>query len=446
MNSSNDKNIHLIICPVGVGKTEVIKETNALIAVPTHNLKVELSKRMNQQHAMTPADIKFESYDLNKRIQIYWALGLHSKASRIINEVANGTKELDIEDNDTNQARIYLDELDNCKKTKSTVITTHARSVNSEFPHDTIIYDEDPLNSFVQVHQIWLNELVELISLQTYFKKDAIIKSLITYFNDKEIGKVYLTDKFDYDRNELFEELVTKEKNYSNLFGFLDSEMFIIQKVGNNKLISYISKKSFPQDKKIIILSATASEYIYRQLYGDRLIVHRIGDVVQQGQVIQDTSRSCSRDGLKKYLKSTIKKIDALDIESVVTFKDSKKNFAKADEIAHFGNCSGYDHLKGKNIAVVGTPHFNNVQYLLLAKLMGLDWDEEEEKVTMQEVIYGGFQFKFNTFGHEGLRQIQLSMIEGDLIQAVGRARTIRTDAIVHVMSYLPLRLTTSFV
>ena len=41
---------------------------------------------------------------------------------------------------------------------------------------------------------------------------------------------------------------------------------------------------------------------------------------------------------------------------------------------------------------------------------------------------------------------IQLGLIESDLIQAVGRARTLRTEAIVELYSNFPLRISHQFV
>ena len=62
-----------------------------------------------------------------------------------------------------------------------------------------------------------------------------------------------------------------------------------------------------------------------------------------------------------------------------------------------------------------------------------------------QQIDYNGFRFKFNCFEHPESRKIQLSLIESDLIQAVGRARTLRTDANVEVYSNFPLRISDSF-
>jgi hypothetical protein len=111
----------------------------------------------------------------------------------------------------------------------------------------------------------------------------------------------------------------------------------------------------------------------------------------------------------------------------------------------HFGNCSGYDSMKGKDMAVVGTPHKNNIEYFLTAKVIGIDFKTTDTTVTDKKIDYNGFRFKFNCFDNEDLRSIQLALIEAELIQAIGRARTLRTDATVEVYSNFPLRISNEF-
>ena len=66
-------------------------------------------------------------------------------------------------------------------------------------------------------------------------------------------------------------------------------------------------------------------------------------------------------------------------------------------------------------------------------------------EMEFQKVEYNGFKFKFNCFEDEDLRNIQLSLIESDLIQAVGRARTL-TNATVQLYSNFPLRISSTFI
>ena len=66
--------------------------------------------------------------------------------------------------------------------------------------------------------------------------------------------------------------------------------------------------------------------------------------------------------------------------------------------------------------------------------------------MSVQKINYNGFTFKMNCYDHEELRSIQLALIESDLIQAIGRARTLRTNATVEVYSNFPLRISREFI
>jgi hypothetical protein len=101
--------------------------------------------------------------------------------------------------------------------------------------------------------------------------------------------------------------------------------------------------------------------------------------------------------------------------------------------------------MKGQDMAIVGTPHRNEAQYFLTASILGFEIKTTDTTMSHQKIEYNGFRFKFNCFDHEKLRNIQLSLIESDLIQAVGRARTLRTSAQVDLYSNFPLKLSDEF-
>ena len=77
----------------------------------------------------------------------------------------------------------------------------------------------------------------------------------------------------------------------------------------------------------------------------------------------------------------------------------------------YFGNCSGYDTLSGESLVVVGTPHRNNVEYLLLAKVFGINFKTSDTTMGFKEIEYKGFRFMFNCYDHPELRNIQLGLI-----------------------------------
>lgn len=95
---------------------------------------------------------------------------------------------------------------------------------------------------------------------------------------------------------------------------------------------------------------------------------------------------------------------------------------------------------------MVGTPHRNNIEYFLTSMILGIEFKTTQTTMSFQNIEYNGFRFKFNCFDNEELRMIQLSLIQSDLIQAVGRARTLRTKSTVELYSNFPLRISDKFI
>ena len=96
----------------------------------------------------------------------------------------------------------------------------------------------------------------------------------------------------------------------------------------------------------------------------------------------------------------------------VITYKHFKKYFSNADEKIHFNKTSGFDHLKGKDIDVVGTTHLNHVAYGLYAKVMGIDLVKSDFTMNWMKDSRNGLEFWFYTFLNPDLRELQMSIIE----------------------------------
>jgi hypothetical protein len=222
----------------------------------------------------------------------------------------------------------------------------------------------------------------------------------------------------------------------------LESDYFIKDSVIQDK-IHYIKKNELTKSKKIIILSATIDPMFYQQLFGDRVHVFDLGEVEMKGKIIQYTKRSCSRKSLSKYVTKISEEVgDSI----VITFKAYVNSFINSQKEIYFGNCSGYDTLSNQNLTVVGTPHLNNIKYFLFAQMLGINYTIEDTTMTYQWIEHNGFRFKFNTFFHEGLRNIHLSLIQSEIVQAVGRARTLRYDCTVSLYSNFPLKQSSEFI
>jgi hypothetical protein len=438
--SDNDLDkIHLFTLPTAIGKTQSIVSTTATIAAPTNTLKREIAGRMKVEWVATPDKIIFENEQLNQRVQYYYSIGLPKKAVTVISDVADGKNCFGCSHSDIMVAENYMGQLNESKSSEKTILTTHTRALYTEPNHDIIIFDEDPLNSLIDIKKVLLSDIQELDN--QIMSADQGLVDTINFLKSAIPGEIIPSPASYVDIDKL-----TDKVKFSNIiktiFNFFDSSYFI-KDIKNSNLIYYVVKQQLPKNKKVIILSATIPLYIYQKLYGDKLDVVKITDVEQKGKIIQHTKRSCSRNALNRYCPEMSKEVGN---KPVITFKQFSSKFENPVKNMHFGNCSGSDTMKGQDLVVVGTPHRNNIEYFLTAKVMGIDFKTTDTAMHYQKIEYNGFRFKFNCFDNEELRLIQLALIESDLIQAVGRARTLRTNATVDVYSNLPLRISDEFI
>jgi hypothetical protein len=437
INKPADDGIYLFKVPTAIGKTELLTNVNATLAFPTHALKCEVESRMKVPFVSSPDALEFSDDTLNKRLQYYYAAGLFQKATAMVYDIANTTGSSLYNINDIEQAQRYIEQLNSTQGSENTVLTTHARALHLIHQHDTLIFDEDPLESILPIQKAQISDLVKIqLASKKLFGK---LKSYITTLTENPSGVAFPTPPFLGDPEELIHCISTTNVN-SNLIGLITST-FYIKDARDNNTLQYIQQIPLPSKKRIIILSATAPVEIYRALYGNRLHAIELTDVEQQGTILQYTKQSCSRNAMQRYAPSLSEKVGN---KPVITFKRFSSSFQNPVEGMYFGNCSGYDNLKGKDLAVVGTPHRNNVLYnLIAAEISGQPMSNMV--MNYQKVEYNGYRFKFNCFDDPLLRNIQLSLIESDLLQAVGRARTLRTHAMVQVFSNFPLRTSTKF-
>lgn len=433
--------IYLFKLPTAIGKTQMITSVNGCtIAFPTNLLKNEVKERMTIDCNTSPDPVIFKDDRINRMIDYYYSIGLPKKAVRLIYDMASNNNKYKVREEDRQLAQTYIDQVEICQESTTSVLTTHARALHTQCNHDTLIFDEDPLNSLVQIKEIRISDLIRLeITLQKNRKDLTNVINLLRNANQSEI---ITTPVLIIDLDEMIKKVSETYQVDSNLFGFFSCSFFVKDKMDPD-LIHYVIKKELPKDKKIIILSATVSPIIYCRLFGDLVEVFDVGEVEQKGKVIQYTNRSCSRNSLNRYVRQISNEVGD---KKVITFKSFTHQFTNAVEDIYFGNCSGYDTLAGQDITVVGTPHHSNVEYLMIAKVLGVEFKTSDNSMSHRKIEYNGFRFKFNCFDNEELREIQLAIIESDLIQAVGRARTLRTSATVELYSNFPLKISDRFI
>lgn len=428
----NDKSdaIYIFKLPTGFGKTEYLTQLkNTCIAFPTHQLKEEVARRMKVECDVLPNPPVFKSNELNIQIQKLYKIGLKVEVNKLLKLVSSNTNaEYSLSDMLT--ANNYYQSLDKVMLSNKTVLLTHKRAIESGIDKELIVFDEDPIKELLMMGSFYLTDLM-MVNNEI---RNSSITNFISLASSISVGEVGKVPFMPFDEDELIKAIISKDVN-SDIFSLLLADYFIIDKVDKNK-VHYVRLNELPK-QKTIIMSASPQLKLYRSLFGERIKVVDLTNIKNTGEIIQHTDHSYSRSSLDDKLIEELKK--ELGDMKVITFQKMKHKLNDIAPNMHFGNTQGYDTLNGNDIAVVGTPHVNDVVYKLYASLIGVDAHESCDLQT-RLVEHNGFRFYFKTFESIDLRQIQLEMIESELIQAVGRARVLRNNCTVQVYSNFPLK------
>lgn len=227
----------------------------------------------------------------------------------------------------------------------------------------------------------------------------------------------------------------------TNVLGFLNCKSFIktVNAKTNEENINFIDSINIPSTKKVIIMSATADKRMYELMFGDRLEFINIGQTQPLGKIIQYPERSYSRYQLKRNPELIKLAEEITNGRAAITYKVLKNQLPNV--VATFGATQGIDTLNGMDLAIIGTPHVHPTVYMLMADALGLIIKPEDYRLmSYQKVQYNGFEFRFETFSqNEDLQHIQFYLIQSELEQAIGRARLLRNNCEVLVLSNFPI-------
>lgn len=434
---SKDNNIYIFNTQTAIGKTtKLTKLKKTTLAFPTHDLKSEIGCRMNVPHLVVPELPTFENKSVNEKIKALYHIGLNDNVYQLLNTIAY-FMDVEYSDQDRDRARIYLNLIAESNSTPETVLTTHLRALFDQYAHNTVVFDEDPINSLLSIKQF---ELSDLLSLEQLANNQQPITQLINLIRSTPRGEITNIEFLDIDRLAIA-NLVSNFHTNSNLVQFFNAISFCKDSFNPN-IIHYQIKRKIPEGKKVIIISATPQIEVYKSLYGNRVKVIDIPIAENQGNIIQFAKNGFSRSYLKSNNVADL--VKQIGDRTVITFQKYKYVFPTAHPLIHYGNCEGYDSLNGLDLAVVGTPHKNQLHYYFTAHALGIDLKEINCELQDLKVDWKGFRFRFSTFEDERLRNIQLAAIEAELVQAIGRARSLRTGAQVVVYSNLPLQICTT--
>lgn len=332
----------------------------------------------------------------------------------------------------------YVEEREKLRTFKGSVITTHRYLLNMDEErlreYGAVIIDEDIIFKSVISNQgeITVRKLKKLSRKIIDRRLSAKIKKLLKAVKTQTCIEL---DGFEWDdENDDSSKPMTFD-----IPAFCMANHFYLRKKSKEEnlkedTIAFLKPVTF-KNVKYIMVSATVSEEICYQYFGeDNVNFYVCKRAEYKGSLYQYPQKSMSRSCLKNnqgIVRRLIEKFH-LDEDNVITFM--KENIGNL----HFGNTEGSNSLEGKDILVIGTPYHAEFLYKLAAFSMGIDFDEDE-KMTLQDVIYNGYAFKFTTFENEELRAVHFWMLESELEQAVGRARLLRNDCNVYLFSNFPL-------
>jgi hypothetical protein len=425
---SQDTNIHVVKVPTGIGKTECcLSLERVLLSFPNHALKGEVSARMKVGYSCTPGTDGLPDI-VKTTLADYYSVGAIEEGNKYLQDLA---KEDPLVDD-------YLRQCEHCYASENTVLTTHQKGLFINWQHKTLIFDEDILNSLLPMSKVIVNDLLRLNEKVTNDVDKNTLKEIIDDIISGQMSLPKRVSEVRFSDNDAIKKSVLDEasKYESNPLHFLDAEWCVVDP-RDAATVHYVGNHPLPKDKKIIILSATANETLYKALFGDRLQFHDVGDVSITGLIEQDGMYSFSRMSFPKHVEYAQERVGALP---VITFDKYKQYFPNAVEEAHFGKTTGFDGLKGQDIAVVGTPHVNPITLVLYSKILNMEVNNTDLRNIRQQVVeHNGFRFWMNTYDNIDLRNLQFHFIESELRQAIGRARVNTEPAHVLLLSNYPL-------
>ena len=456
----NKGKIFIIKVSTGLGKTKELETLDGMVmACYTNKLKDELNDRMKVDCVVTPDSVVFSDEDLQENIETLYAANDYSAVLYIIKQVAKHEvyKDHVIRKQDIIKCNNYIDNNKIVKQEKEkSILTTHTRALYSSFHSSLVMYDEDIIQSLITTGNLLLQDF-EIFD-GTPFNEISI--RWLEFLKECKLDFWYdFPSKEDLKISKFFKKHLVEHKRIDFLKFFKNCDHFILRKDKENKTeITFFSDNTgfLNYQKNAVILSATVEPYLYQKIYGEENVeVLEIDDIPLKGHIVQDTRRSYSRRTTGSLIDKGDDKLDALlkeikqnDIPLIThqnysRFFKNSYNLSSANTKMYFGNCSGYDNYNGKDIVVLGTPHrpARIIEKFLIDKEREIDVHMVDEIVSHKQ-----FRFKFKTYKNEVLRNLQMGSIEGDLIQAVGRARALRNDVTVRLYSNFPLYISTDFI
>jgi hypothetical protein len=472
---ADDNNIHLIIVPPGSGKTQRIIEMIMRVmkrdytcAYKTHANKDEAIRDMGSEYLInfnvTPELPESLPEQHKAKLTYYQSIAASDAYSSYLKSLVKRYES--ISERSEAEQRVLDDLLAFQKDLRAAygcrdknIIATFKRVLMKKagvFPfghNSTLIFDEDPIDELLSVGSVHLQDFNTLKGLVDDPQVKRLCQKYINILTDDDkITQIYQKEDFipsPKQQEALLEALAigaSQGKFKTAIADFLLNADFYLNvaedkenEYTNANVLHFLVKRSLPTDRKIGIFSATASVFMYKALFGDRVVVHDLSNVLHKGTVKQKWMSGGKTTMMRsKDLQDTYKE-EAGDLPTI-TFKEAKHIFKNAVEDMHHGNASGYNSLTGQNICVAGVPHKPPYVIQLVAHALGHKLEACDFLMASKRICRNGYYFKLPTFENPFLTEIQCFFIESELIQDIGRARTLREVCEALVLGNYPIR------
>lgn len=446
---------------------------SCIIAVPTIPLKKEVYHRLVDMGIkdikMTPELEDLKDEGIYNEQKYFTDIGAFHKRKEYLQEQVKLLRQKEestglTEDERADLYKIdkFLTENEEINHYSGHIVTTHERALHLHWylvmTHSLII-DEDPLiKTCIKTPTEKLAYIENTFDVASKVVKDKFKKKWEQIQNaplDILIPvsvhcKQWITEE---QQEELEKALAESNKCICNIYDLLEcSAIYKYKDPKHNEIkVQYLICRK-PPNMLTTILSATVNEDIYKNFFKDDDIEFvELPRAKYKGKIIQDSTITYSRKSLAKgknkeeteeNYKNGISPILDIIREKhkglpLITFL----KYCKDGEY-HFGAIEGLDILKGKDIVVVGLPHYNELQYrFYMYAIYGIVYNYIENS-RFRRIEYNNYSFKLNTQDNEQYQNIQTYLIGSELEQAVGRARLLRYDCTVYLYSGFPVEQT----
>lgn len=322
---------------------------------------------------------------------------------------------------------------------KSPRIVTHQfyRYKAAAFAGMPVVCDEDPYATFYSISKMPVGLPTTLASSK--LKSKDLFAELADRVKDlKDYESIEISDITSrIDTMELV-RFFHSRTDYNNSYAVLGNASKLV-KIGD-RLGVICTEEDIPPGTNLIITSATCRASFYQAKFPNMVKSINIDAIALLGNLIQIVEHKVGKLAISNNKNNIVETLVKLTEDStVITYKNAKDLFDNSDDICHFGHDTGLDHLKGRFLSIIGTPQISRQDFLLAFVAAGNSLKGRNIDMKNQVCYYNAAKFRFYAFIDKALQQFQFELINERLAQAIGRARLVRFDCTVLLVSNFPL-------